>query len=219
MTKSSRVAPIHLFRFLIKLEGRQRSFVFQSLVYALSTAYIASLVFPNGANAQTWNGLLWMTLAFNAITASTHSFDREAGPRYFYLLGLVKPETLFLSKWAVAVLASVSLALLNLFLFSVFLGWPAQNALGYTLHSLCGAMGFGALLTTTSALASRTGRNLGLMAVLSLPLLVPSLIVGVRGGERFALGLSAVEYSLGSLGLGLLATALGYLLFPYLWRD
>jgi heme exporter protein B len=205
--------------FLLKLELRQRSFVFQSALYALSTAYIASLSFPNGTTAQTWNGLLWITLAFNSITANTHGFDREAGPRYHYLLGLVRPESLFLAKCALSIGIGLSLALLNLFLFSVFLGWPAQNGLGYMIHSIIGAAGFGVLLTTTSALASRTGRNLGLMAVLSLPLLIPSLLIGVRGGERFALGLPAYEYSLGSLGLGLLAGALGYLLFPYLWRD
>jgi len=219
MIQSSGTAWVHLLRYLILLEGRQKNTLFQSLLYALCTAYIASLVFPAGVSAQTWNGLLWITLAFNAITALAQSFERERSARYAYWSVLVPPGLLYLAKGSINALMATVLTLLNLALFALFIGWPPVESAGFIVHTLIGALGFAAVLTTTSGLSARSGGNWGLMAVLSLPLLIPGLLIGVKGGERLALGAPALEYSLGSLGLALLSSALGYLLFPYLWRD
>jgi heme exporter protein B len=60
------------------------------------------------------------------------------------------------------------------------------------------------------------------MAILSIPLLLPAVIIIVKASQLALMGMSLQQnlaYLGGLLLLNALVTAMGYLLFPYIWRE
>ena len=211
-----------LFRLNLILEFRDKSGLFYALLYALSTAYIASVIFQIKPGVQVWSGVLWFLVLFNAIAVSANAFRQEASTRYTYYYQLVNPAQLFLSRWLFTSLYCIITALFQFALLSFFIGMPITAALAYLVNLLIGALGFASVLSLTSAIAAITGSKVGLMAILSFPLLVPVLIIGLRGAVLAGLGAewAALQpYVFGNLSMTALIIAMGYLLFPYLWQD
>lgn len=90
------------------------------------------------------------------------------------------------------------------------------------LHILIGSVSLMGVLSLTSAIAAMSGNNVSMMAVLSFPLLIPVLMIGLEGTLQAGLGDSleqAWKFALGNMAMGGLVAALGYLLFPYLWNT
>ena len=113
-------------------------------------------------------------------------------------------------------------ALSGLLFFSIFLSNPVQDHVLYLISILLGAMGFASVLSMVSAIASRSGNNVGLMSVLSFPLLLPLLLTCIRLSKNAMDGLDwSVSYKLLIILLALnsITWVLSYLLFPYLWRE
>jgi len=85
-----------------------------------------------------------------------------------------------------------------------------------------GSLGLGLILTLVSALASHTDNNLGLMAILGLPVILPFLLILMRFSKNALDGLPWSVNGVYALQLGavsVLSLALSYILFPYLWRE
>lgn len=84
------------------------------------------------------------------------------------------------------------------------------------------SLGFSAVLTLMSAIASKAENNFTLMSVLSFPVLIPVLVLVLRISKQAIDGLSwGVSYDflmiLGSINV--ICLVLSVLLFPYLWRS
>jgi heme exporter protein B len=84
------------------------------------------------------------------------------------------------------------------------------------------SLGFSAVLTLMSAIASKAENNFTLMSVLSFPVLIPVLVLVLRISKQAIDGLSwSVSYDflmiLGSINV--ICLVLSVLLFPYLWRS
>ena len=73
-----------------------------------------------------------------------------------------------------------------------------------------------------AAIASKTNNGIGIMAVISLPLLFPLFVIIIKSSK---LALDNVDASVNYKYMGLifalniLVGALGLLLFPYLWKE
>lgn len=208
-----------------RLEFRRKTAFNAVLVYAISVVYITYLAFRDAAiSFETWTALIWVLTAFNSVHAMQKSFSRDAGYRHIYLYQLVAPQALMLGKLIYNILFNMLVVGLTFLLVVFFIGLPeeADTDWGTIIYVLLtGAAGFSAVLTFVAAVASRTGNNPGLMAILSFPLLLPLIITQVP------LTLQCIDPQLlidqGMLAvapaLTVLAATLGYLLFPYLWRD
>jgi heme exporter protein B len=213
---------IKLTQLSLLLEWRNKSALFNSLLYSVASTYIASVLLTNQAGVQVWNGLLWLLLLFNALTACSSSFKSETGNRYLYYLQWIHPSDLIISKLVYNGIYCLLVSWIQWVLLFFFLGWPG-GLIGW--HLLCislGAIGLSTVLTLTAGIAARSGNNMSLMAVLSFPLLIPTALLGVKAS--ILIGVEAEVESFrpfltGNAGMTILSAATGYLLFPYLWRD
>jgi heme exporter protein B len=91
----------------------------------------------------------------------------------------------------------------------------------FLLTLTMGSFGFSSLLTMVSAIASKSGNNFTLMAILSFPIILPLLMVLIKLSKNALDGLEKwdVQYLLILLCINMIIIALSYLLFRYLWRD
>jgi heme exporter protein B len=176
-------------------------------------------------DVPTWKALFWIIVLFAAFNAAARSFGNENSGRRLYLFTLARPEAVVLGKIIYNVFVLLVMVFASFGVYSLTLGsGPLEDAdpLSLAIALAIGGAGLAMILTLVAALASQTDNNLGLMAVLGLPVILPFLLVLMRFSKNSLDGLPWSVNGVYALQLGaisLLALALSYILFPYLWRE
>lgn len=174
---------------------------------------------------MVWNNLLWVVLIFSAINSTSKNFGQYNRGRFIYLYTVCKPEHFIVAKMLYTILFMVFLTAVTTLFYGVFLGFEPllhANLKMYITTLLLGTVGFAGILSFMSVLAVRANAGTAMTALLSIPLLVP-LILAVN--ELCALSMNNLPWNLASsyvwvaASCDILVIALGYVLFPYLWRE
>ncbi len=202
------------FRFKISLNS--------IFLYVVATIFIVYLIFNQLEDLKSWVALYWIILVFASLNASMNSFRLESGRQFFYYYGLVKAAPLILSKLIFNSLLILVIAFLSFGLLSLLIGNPIENIALFLLILALGSIGLASILTLIAAIASKTSQNSSLTAILAFPILLPTLLISIKGSMLCGLGFGWEEcqtyiYSLGLIYLIILALSL--ILFPYLWRS
>jgi heme exporter protein B len=90
------------------------------------------------------------------------------------------------------------------------------------LVTVLGCIGFASTFTMLSAISSKAGNSNLLMSVLSLPIIIPLLLIIIKSTKRALDGLdsSLIYKDAGVLLIfNLLIVALAYILFPSIWKE
>ena len=205
----------------IKLELRNKYALGGILLYVVSTIFVSYLCFKRIVTPATWNALFWIILLFASINAIAKSFITETKGRLLYIYTLASPQAVILSKIIYNSILLLVLSGLCLLVYSLFVGNIIQDSALFLLTLALGSFGFSSLLTMVSAIASKTGNNFTLMAILSFPIIMPLLMVLIKLSKNALDGLERwdVHYLLILLCINVIIIVLSYLLFRYLWRD
>ncbi|MFM8917219.1 MAG: heme exporter protein CcmB [Bacteroidota bacterium] len=203
-------------------EFRQKNALAGTFIYVLATVFVSYLAFRRVVDVPTWNALFWIIMLFAAVNAVARSFMLEsAGVRLHYYF-LASPLGVVFSRILYNSILLLSIVIISLGSFLVFLGGNIQDVPGFLLGLVLGSLGLASILTMTSAIASRAGNSPTLMAILSFPVLIPFLMVLIRYSKNAIDGIAWTvngSYALVMAALTGLVYALTYILFPYLWRD
>ncbi len=214
-----------LIRKEITLEWRQKYALNGILLYIVSAVFITYLSFGMGQGnlaVTTWNALYWIILLFSAINAVAKSFIQEHQGRLLYYYMIASPEAILLAKVAYNAMLTLFLSLLGFLVFGIVMGNPVQDTLLFLVNLILGAIGFSASLTLVSSIASKAGNNGTLMAILSFPVLIPILLMAIRVSKNSIDGLDysvSLDKLLTLLAIDAIVLAVGYILFPYLWKS
>ncbi|MFN2422974.1 MAG: heme exporter protein CcmB, partial [Cryomorphaceae bacterium] len=187
--------------------------------------FVAYLGFREIVDVPTWNALFWIIVLFSAFNAAARSFASENTGRRLYLFTLARPEAVVLGKMIYNALLLMVMVFSSFAFYALTLGTsPLQDAdvLGVVTALALGGLGLGLILTLVAALASHTDNNLGLMAILGLPVILPYLLILIRFSKNALDGIAWSVNGVYALQLGavaVLSLALSYILFPYLWRE
>ncbi len=213
---------LHLIRKDFRLEWRNNFAIGGVVLYLVSTIFVTYLAFEGRIQLQTWNALFWLIMLFAAMHAILKSFIQESENRQLYYYMLASGREIIASKIIYNSLLMVLLSLAGLLLFLAFMGNPLQNNTVFLINMLLGVIGFAAVLTLISAIASRAKNNFTLMAVLGFPLVLPLLLLVIRVSDAGLAGVSLAEAAPDMLIILLLifiAFSLSMVLFPYIWRE
>lgn len=201
------------------LERRQRTTLGGIALYVAALVFVTGLTLGGKASPRVWNVVLWLLLALSALGALTRSFVAETPGQLLLLYQWASAWQILLAKLAYNTFLMWVLALPAAGLYSVLIG-GFEGSIGlFCLVLLAGGLGLASALTPVSALVARAGGQFTLMAVLSLPLLVPQLLVLIRATRQVLLDSAPTQTLLTSLGLSGVAIALGLLLFGFVWRE
>ena len=209
----------------IRLEWRQKYALNGMLLYLISTVYVCYQGFKAKSGIIepiTWNTLFWVIMLFTGVNSIARSFLQERSGRLIYLYTLASPRGIILSKIIYNTLLMSVLALIGFLFYSLVMGNPVQDQLYYIISILLGSIGFATTLTLIAGIASKAENNGTLMAILSFPIILPTLLIVMKLSKNAMDGLdrgSSQNEMLMLLGLDLLVVALSYILFPFLWRS
>ncbi len=212
-----------LVRKDLLLELRQKYAINGILLYVVSTIFVVQLCFGRVIDENAWIALFWIILLFAAFNAVSKSFVQESAARRLYYFMLAPAISVVLSKIVYNALLMIILGVLSLMVFIVFMGFPGFNLYLFLPAFLLGCIGISGALTMVSAIASRSGNNAALMAILGFPVVVPLLLLLVnacRLSLKESLLLADILKNLSALFLiDAVVVILAVILFPYLWRD
>lgn len=203
-------------------EFRNRSALHGILLYLIATIFVIYLIFNELDELSNWIALFWMVMLFAAINASFNSFKRESGRNFYFYYQLCSPTAIILSKIIYNGLMLLLILGLNFLFFMMLFGNPLERTDLFCLGIILGVLSLSSTLTLTAAIASKTNNNSTLTAILSLPILLPTLLTSIRISILSGLGFGWEDCSVYLLTLSLLnilTIALSYVLFPYLWRS
>ena len=188
------------------------------MVFALNPA-------GGARDAGTAAGALWVALIFAGTMGASRALaaERENGCLRALLLSPVDRATLFCAKLTAAFIFMALAEAAAVFVLVLFFNLDFDARLLCLGPSLAlGALGFAALVTLLAAISGRIRAGDLLLPLLAVPMFVPALIAGVKGGE-LALGgspLGAAAQWLKLLGaFDVLFLSAGYLLFEYAIGD
>jgi len=151
-----------------------------------------------------------------------HSFSREQSQSVLFYYGMMQPVELFFSRLIfnfLVLLASIALlyGCMKIFLIDPIEDYPLMIA-----TVLLSGLGFAINFTFTSAIATHAKQSSTIMAILSLPLIIPIIITAVKlsliaaniiiddGSETDLLIIGAID---------MIMLGAAVILFPSLWRS
>jgi heme exporter protein B len=190
--------------------------------------YIASTVFVlyltiNEPEPAVWNGLFWVIQLFICVNAVAKSFLSESRGRMLYFYSLVSPVHFIIGKMLYNILLMGLMAVLSLWLFSVFLNNPVISKGLFAGITLLGAFSLSMVFTLMSAIAAKAQNNATMMAILGFPIVITLLLLllklsKVAFGEVFRDD-AVMQLCLMIGGLDIIIVVMALVLFPYLWKD
>jgi len=209
----------------LRMELRMRHSIGSVLLYIVSSVFVAYLGFKQIASVSVWNSLFWIIVLFAAFNAAARSFASETSGRKLYLFSLARAEAVILGKMIYNAMLLLAMVFVGFLIYAMMLGSaPLAEAdwVSLILALFLGSIGLAFTLTLISALAAQTDNNLGMMAVLGLPVLLPLLLLLMRFSKN---AIDGIAWSVNSTyawqicAVLVLSLALSYILFPYLWRE
>lgn len=202
-------------------EWRQRyaiNGVLLQVIASVLIVYLAAKILSNPA----WNAIFWLIMVFVSIQSISKSFIAETKGKNLYYHSLIQPQNLLLAKFIYHAFLNTIIAGVCLLFYCLLMGNPVVFMKYYLLASFLGCIGFAATFTMLSGIASKAGNSNMLMPVLSLPVIIPLLLILLKACKRAMDGTDPSQINKDLLVLfvfnGLLI-GLAYLLFPSLWKE
>jgi len=214
-----------LFLLQVRIEIRKRSVIISLLLYLLTLVFINyfTLGFQNVAGMPTiWSALFWMMMLSTLVSVVSKSFMMDRSGESIYLYSLVSPAKLILAKILYGFLLCCAISGTGFLFFSLVLNNPIQDTLLFLTTLVLASLGFSASLSILSAIASKTNNGNVIMAVLSFPVIVSTLLMAIKVTKNCIDGLDrsvSFDELLTLVAINLLVTTTSYLLFPYIWRS
>lgn len=169
------------------------------------------------------SALLWIILFFAATSGLSRVFVKEEDAHTAKTLRLAaRPAAVYLGKLGFNLLVLVALEAVLVPLYCALMGFSVRSIGGLVVLLVTGALALTATATMVAAIIARASGSSTLFAILSVPLVLPLLVVLIQGTRVVATSveISAVLPALraaGSLAGVTLVTSI--FLFPVVWHD
>ena len=211
----------HLIAKDIRQEWRQRYAINGILLYVVAAVFVTYLSVKLN-DKPAWNAVFWIIILFTSVSSTAKSFIQEGRGRWLYYYQVASPQAIIVSKIVYNSLLMMVMCGLCFTFYSLLMGSMADDVPMFLLVAMLGSLGFSAVLSMTSAIASKAGNSNLLMPVLSIPAIIPLLLVTIKASKAAMDGLSnsiILRDSLVLFAFYLAIAALAYILFSFLWKE
>lgn len=206
------------------LELKQKYFISSILLYLVSTVFVCYLSFEKIEESTIWNGLFWIVILFSLTNAISKSFLNENSSKQLFIYTIINPRHLIIGKIVYNLILSIFLVTFSFIIFNILIETEKTNFNPqlFIVGCILGSMSISSILTMISAIAAKTNNNIGILAILAFPIILPSILLSIQVTSLSFIGgeFNQAIDTLVILGaLNILSIALAFLLFPYLWRE
>lgn len=215
---------ISLIKIEWALDTKKPAILTSSILQMAVMALLSMLTTANqtGNHAKTWNSLFWITLIFCTLQAISKNFLTVSKNRWIYWNQMAAPTQILWSKIIYGWLTMIFLTFINFFFFGWFMGMPVIHLFAYTKILVLVTGGISTIFTFIGAIASKANQAGFLAPVLSLPVILPLILLGSKASNKAfnPILMSSVNKDIYMLtALNVLVLVLSGILFSSLWKD
>lgn len=166
--------------------------------------------------------LLWVILVFSAFSGLSRAFVKEQETGTIDILKLsARPQAVFLGKLFFNLTLLGALELIIVPAFVVFMGYKILSPGFFIVMIIAAGFGLGAATTIVAAMITQTSTRGALFSVLSFPLILPLMIIAIKGCERAAIGIGTAGWPEVRIAVAYTAIMItvSLFLFPLIWEE
>ena len=212
---------INLIKVEFTLDLKKPTLLVSAILQLGITALLSMLAQPNML-ASVWNSIFWITLILGSIQSVSKNFTLVARGRWIFWNQIASPSEMLWGKMIYGWVQMLILTGVNLLFFGWFLGVPVVHIGPYFSILLLVTCGISSIFTFVGAVAAKAGSASYMAPVLSLPIIFPLILVGIKASLKAfnPVLVSSVYRDIYLLGaLDLLVLVLTGVLFQSLWKD
>ncbi len=212
---------IHIIKHEVLLDYRQKFSIAGTVLFAIASVFVVEKVFQE-IKVFSWNAIFWILFIFVSLNSMVRSYAKMTNKRYHYYYTLYDPTDLSLAKIVYNTFNLFFLACVLYFFMSWFTIDPITNKPLFFGALFLGSLGIGAMVSFVSILATKGENSHTLLAILSIPLLIPTvlLLLKITAAASGILNDSSITTDFTFLAaIDLLSIGLSLILFPSLWRN
>jgi len=209
----------------IRSELRTRYAVSAIVMFAVVT--VVTVGFASGGIKLTSDMqaiLFWLVIYFASVAGLGQSFIKEEENKTADTLRIYAPSSsVFGGKYLFNLLLLFCLEIIIVPSFAALVGLEVKCYSLFIAILVLGTFGLAGSTTIIAAIISKSSIKGALFAVLSFPLILPLLVMAIKGTEKalflgavFADGLPELKVL---LSYTMVMTIAGFLLFDFVWRD
>lgn len=209
----------------IKSEFRTRYAISAVILFILTT--ITMILFGTYGEKLSVGisvGMLWIVMFFGAMTGLSRSFVTEEERGTSFLLQLsIKSGLIYVGKLCFNIILCILLNFITVLLYLLFVNNnPIHHPLLFVITILLSSIGIAGATTIISAIISKANTKNALFPVLSFPVLLPLIMVGIETTID-CFDISKYSDIISNFGIifaycGILITA-SYMLFDIVWNE
>ncbi|NNE13967.1 MAG: ABC transporter permease [Saprospiraceae bacterium] len=212
---------LHIIKKELSIELREKYTFFSSILYLIAITFVVFKVFGK-LEGPTKMALFWILLLFTAINMIGFSFSYQTQKRKLNYYQLYDPQELMTAKLIFNFIKVFLAGLVLLLLMYIFSNEPLKDGVLFFKVYILMVLGIVVVLNLISAISSYSQNQNTLVAVLSLPLLIPILLLGMRVSlisERMFSDSGVAKYLLMLSGIDLLLLTLSIIFIPIVWKS
>lgn len=178
----------------ISLEWRNKFTLAGIVIQVLTATFIVYLAIPM-MNLPIQNSLFWIILVFSSLNAISKGFIAESAQLQMYYSQLVPPKVLIRARLVYNFLLMTVLTFLVWVAFNILINGFEGSALLYLGTIFLAGLGLSSAFTLMSSLVKQIGNAFLIVPVISLPVVIPIVIIGIRSSKKAldGLGIDAVS--------------------------
>jgi heme exporter protein B len=212
---------IHTVKFFIKEEWKNKYAVMGVFIYIFTAVLISFLALP-GMDKPHFSAIFWIVVLFTTLQGISKTFITMKKGNFVFWHQMVSPQVFLGGKLVLAFLLMFIFTSFAFLMFMLIHGSVSDNAWGFYLVSLFTGAGISFIYTISSSIAAKTDSPGILLPVLSFPLTIPIILIGVKGGKNAIDDLGLMTYFpeiLLLIGFDILMVMMGLALIKFIWKE
>jgi len=191
------------------------------LLYIFIAVLITFLSLP-GIDKPLYAAIFWLVVIFTTLQGISKSFIQMHKGHFVYWHQLVTPAQFLAAKLISNALLMFVFTLFASLIFTIIHGNIIDDNITFTLLALLTALNIACIFTISSSIAAKTDNAGLLLPVLTFPLIVPVILIGLKAGKKAVdgLGFSTVLPEIALLLLiAILIVTMGLVLVKFIWKG
>jgi heme exporter protein B len=172
----------------VALEWRNKFTLAGIFVQVLTAIFIVYLTIP-AMNIAIQNSLFWIILIFSSLNAISKGFIAEPQELQLYYSQLVPPKVIIRGKLIYNFALMAIITLLVWLVFNLLINGFSGSGSYYVITVLLTGAGLSSTFTLMSSLVKQVGNAFLIIPVISLPIIIPILLVGLASSKKALDGL------------------------------
>ncbi|MDI1234759.1 MAG: ABC transporter permease [bacterium] len=208
-------------KFFLKSEWKNKYALSSVFIHIFIAVLITYLSLP-GIDKALFSSLFWLIVIFTTIQGISKSFLTMNKGHFLYWHQLLSPVEFLITKLIANFLLMFLFTIFSMFIFLVIHGLMVDDIFSFLLIAVVTGTGISSVFTISSSIAAKTDHPGMILPVLTFPLVVPLLLIGVKASKKATDGLGFITLlpeTLILIMMNVLIVILGILLVKFIWKE